>query len=56
MSDNPIVDEVRRVRRELWAKYDNDPAKYFAHLREYEKELRAQGYQFYDPRKDRTTD
>jgi hypothetical protein len=52
-TEESVVDEVRRIRKELWTKFDNDPKKFFAGLHEFCDELRAEGYQFWDPRKDR---
>ena len=45
---DPVVDEVRRIRKEIWAKFDNDPKKYFEHLASLDTELRAQGFIFAD--------
>jgi hypothetical protein len=33
-----VVEEVRRIRREIWAEFDNDPAKVLAYYRELDKE------------------
>jgi|GEM_PF-2626386 len=44
--NDPVVEEVRKTRQELWAKFDNDPKKYFEHLASMEQELRAQGFLF----------
>ena len=37
MKRDPIVDDVRIVRRAIAAEYDNNPVRYAKHLREIEK-------------------
>lgn len=37
------VEEVREVRRQLWERFDNDPAKYSAWLRELHAQLMRDG-------------
>jgi hypothetical protein len=37
-ADSPIVEEVRRRRMEISARFDHDLEKYLAHLREIERE------------------
>ena len=37
MERDPIVDEVRRVRREIEAACGNDPQRYYEHLTELQK-------------------
>ena len=36
-SESPIVDEVRRRRMEISARFDHDLEKYLAHLRDIER-------------------
>ena len=36
-ADSPIVEEVRRRRMEISARFDHDLEKYLAHLREVER-------------------
>jgi len=38
--DSPIVEEVRKRRMEISARFDHDLEKYLAHLREIEQECR----------------
>jgi hypothetical protein len=33
------IEEVREVRRQIWAEFDNDPYKYYEHLLEYQKQF-----------------
>lgn len=33
------IEEVRAVRRQIWAEFDNDPYKYYEHLLEYQKQF-----------------
>jgi hypothetical protein len=33
------IEEVREVRRQMWAEFDNDPRKYYEHLLEYQKQF-----------------
>jgi hypothetical protein len=33
------VEEIRAVRRQLWAEFDNDPAKLGKYLSEYEQQF-----------------
>jgi len=37
-SDSPIVEEVRRRRMEISARFDHDLEKYLAHLRDIERD------------------
>ena len=37
-ADSPIVEEVRRRRMEISARFDHDLEKYLAHLREVERQ------------------
>ena len=39
MLDDPIVDEVRRVRNEIERKYGLDPEAFYRHLRAIQKPL-----------------
>jgi hypothetical protein len=32
-----VVEEVRRIRREIWAEFDNDPEKLIAYYTELDK-------------------
>jgi hypothetical protein len=32
------IEEVRAIRRQMWAEFDDDPKKLIAHLRELEKQ------------------
>ncbi len=34
---DPLIDEVRAWRRTLWQRFDDDPDRVYAHLRELEK-------------------
>jgi hypothetical protein len=38
-TSDPLIDEVRRVKREISAEFDHDPAKLIAHLTEYQKQF-----------------
>lgn len=33
-----VVEEVRQIRREIWAEFDNDPARLIAHYAELDKQ------------------
>ena len=33
-----VVEEVRRIRREIWAEFDNDPEKVMAYYMELDKQ------------------
>jgi hypothetical protein len=33
------IEEVREIRRQIWAEFDNDPCKYYEHLLEYHKQF-----------------
>lgn len=33
-----VVEEVRRIRREIWAEFDNDPEKVIAYYMELDKQ------------------
>lgn len=39
-----VVEEVREVQRRLWERFDNDPAKYTAYLRELSAQLLREGW------------
>ena len=43
MSSNSVIDEVRRVRAEICARYNNDLDRYAQHISEIEAELRKSG-------------
>jgi hypothetical protein len=38
------VEEVREVRRQLWERFDNDPKKYMAYMRELHEQLLRDGW------------
>lgn len=40
-SDNPIVDEVRRIRAAICAEFDNDLERLFEHLKTVEADFEA---------------
>jgi hypothetical protein len=44
------VEEVRQIRRQLWARFDNDPAKLIAYLQEYHQQLLREGWVEAPPR------
>lgn len=47
---NYELDEIRRIRREISARFDHDVDKLIAHYQELEKEYRKSGkYKFVDP-------
>lgn len=46
-----IVEEVREIRRKLWAQFDDDPVKMVAYLMERQKEHEDR---LWDPRTRRT--
>jgi hypothetical protein len=48
-SHDPIVEEVHRIREEIYAEHGNDLHAYFQHLREMEKRDRAAGVHYVDP-------
>lgn len=39
-----VVEETREVRRRLWARFDNDPEKMIAYLRELSAQLLREGW------------
>jgi hypothetical protein len=39
-----VIEEVREVRRRLWERFDNDPEKYIAYLRELSTQLVREGW------------
>jgi hypothetical protein len=41
--EDPIVAEVRRVRREIFARFDGDRSAYLRYIREREEEARTRG-------------
>ena len=44
------LDEIRRIRREISARFDHDVGKLIAHYQALEKEYRKSGkYKFVDP-------
>ena len=45
-----LIEEVREVRRRLWERFDNDPAKYSAYLRELSAQLIREGWTEAPPR------
>jgi hypothetical protein len=36
---DPLIDDVRRIKREISAEFDHDPAKLVAYLTEYQKQF-----------------
>jgi hypothetical protein len=55
MTDEPntaddVIEEVREARRQLWARFENDPAKLVAIPMEYQEQLRREGWKFVTPR------
>jgi hypothetical protein len=47
------LDEIRRIRREISARFDHDVDKLIAHYQALEKEYRKSGkYKFVDPPSD----
>jgi hypothetical protein len=45
-----VVEEVREVRRRLWERFDNDPDRYVAYLRELSAQLVREGWVEAPPR------
>lgn len=44
------IDEIRRIRREISARFDHDVGKLIAHYQALEREYRKSGrYKFVDP-------
>ena len=44
------IDEIRRIRREISARFDHDVSKLIAHYQALEREYRKSGkYKFVDP-------
>ena len=39
MAEDPIIQEIREIRRQIMAECDNDPDKLFAHYRKVQEEL-----------------
>ena len=37
-SADDVVEEVRQIRREIWAQFDNDPEKLIAYYTELDKQ------------------
>lgn len=37
---DPVINEIRKVRRDIEAEYHNDPDKYFLHLIEIQKQYK----------------
>ena len=51
---NYELDEIRRIRREISARFDHDVGKLIAHYQALEKEYRKSGkYKFVDPPTDK---
>jgi len=47
---NYEIDEIRRIRREISARFDHDVGKLIAHYQALEREYRKSGkYKFVDP-------
>ena len=60
MSEQPspvdeAIEEIREVRRRLWQRFDNDPVRFCAYLRESHAELVKQGWPEAPPRADRSS-
>lgn len=45
-----LIEEVREVRRRLWERFDNDPDRYIAYLRELSSQLIREGWTEAPPR------
>jgi hypothetical protein len=43
MWEDPIVAEVHRARREIFARFDNDMGAYIRHIQQLEEEERKRG-------------
>lgn len=39
-----VVEEVREVRRQIWERFDNDPVKYMAYMRDLHAQLVRAGW------------
>jgi len=49
MESDPLIDEIREVRRKISAEFGNDPQRLVAHYMELEREARRTGkYRFRD--------
>lgn len=48
MCEDPIVAEVRRVRQEIFARFNYDLDAYFQHLKVAEDEARKRGVRYSD--------
>jgi hypothetical protein len=49
MESDPLIDEIREVRRKISAEFGNDPQRLVAHYMELEREARRTGkYKFRD--------
>jgi hypothetical protein len=48
-----VVEEVREVRRRLWERFDNDPKKYMAYMRQLHAQLVREGWTEAPPREPR---
>lgn len=48
MWDDPIVAEVRKVRQEIFARFNYDLDAYFEHLKTVEEEDRKRGARYTD--------
>ncbi len=40
MKNDPIVEEVRKIRFEIEREYENDDEKYFQHLLSFQKKMK----------------
>lgn len=47
------VEEVWEVRRRLWERFDNDPQRYMAYMRELHAKLLSEGWVEAPPREPR---
>jgi hypothetical protein len=50
MTEDPVVEEVRRVRKEISTKFGHDPKKYMQFLAQLDEELRTEGFKFAEPK------
>lgn len=47
--DDPVIDEIRRIRHEISAEFDHDPKKLYLYYKQLEEQLKSTGqYTFLD--------
>ena len=46
MTPDPLIDEIREIRRKISAEFGHDPYRLVAHYKEYEKQLERDGWRF----------